>query len=102
MTRFIFSSLLAGCSQVGYDTLDTGTFEEVVCSHPSSQFEAQVEVNYQDEDFSSVEFVLGQDEEFWIADLQRPNEDVETWHATMQILEFDCYTDFTYDFVTES
>ena len=68
MTRFILSSLLAGCSQVDYDTLDTGTFEEVVCSHPSSQFEAQVEVNYQDEDFSSVEFVLGQDEEFWIAD----------------------------------
>ena len=102
MTRFILSSLLAGCSQVDYDTLDTGTFEEVVCSHPSSQFEAQVEVNYQDEDFSSVEFVLGQDEEFWIADLQRPNEDVATWHATMQILEFDCYTDFTYDFVAEN
>jgi len=98
MTHFILLSLLAGCSQVDYDTLDTGTFEEVVCSHPSSQFEAQVDVNYSDEDFTSVEFVLGQNEEFWIADLRRPNEEVTTWHATMQILEFDCYTDFTYDF----
>ena len=102
MTRLILSSLLAGCSQADYDVIDTGAFEEVVCSHPSSQFEAQVEVNYQDEDFTSVEFILGQNEEFWIADLQRPNEDVTTWHATMQILEFVCYTDFTYNFVTEN
>jgi len=101
MTRFILSMLLAGCSQGDHVTLDTGTFEEVVCSHPSTQFEARVEVNYPDEDFTSVEFVLGQNGEFWIADLQSPNEDVTTWHATMQILEFDCYTDFTYDFVTE-
>lgn len=102
MTRFILSSLLVGCSQVDYDTLDTGTFEEVVCSHPSSQFEAQVDVNYPDKDFTSVEFVLEQNKEFWIADLQRPNEDVTTWHATMQIFEFDCFTDFIYDFVTEN
>ena len=102
MTRLILSSLLAGCSQADYDVIDTGAFEEVVCSHPSCQFEAQVEVSYQDEDFTSVEFILGQNEEFWIADLQRPNEDVTTWHATMQILEFVCYTDFTYNFVTEN
>ena len=102
MTRLVLSSLLVGCSQADYDVIDTGAFEEVVCSHPNSQFEAQVEVNYQDEDFTSVEIILGQNEEFWIADLQRPNEDVTTWHATMQILEFDCYTDFTYNFVTEN
>jgi len=102
MTRLVLLSLLVGCSQADYDVIDTGAFEEVVCSHPNSQFEAQVEVNYQDEDFTSVEIILGQNEEFWIADLQRPNEDVTTWHATMQILEFDCYTDFTYNFVTEN
>ena len=101
MTKFILLMPLVACSKIDYDRFDTGTSEEVICSHPSSQFEAQLEVNYYDNDFESVEFILSQNEEFWITDLQRPNEDISTWHTTMQILEFDCHTEFTYDFVVE-
>ena len=101
MMKFISLITLVACSQVDYDKIDTGDVEEVVCSHPNSQFEAQIEISYPDNDFVSVEFVLGQNEEFWITDLQRPNEKVSTWHTTMQILEFDCHADFTYDFVIE-
>lgn len=101
MTKFILLMPLVACSKIDYDSFDTGTSEEVICSHPSSQFEAQLEVNYYDNDFESVEFILSQNEEFWITDLQRPNEDISTWHTTMQILEFDCHTEFTYDFVVE-
>jgi len=101
MTRFILLFPLVACSKVDYDDLDTGTFKEVICSHPNSQFEAQVEVNYSDDGFTSVEFVLGQNDEFWITGLKRPDEDVMTWNATMQILEFDCYANFTYDFIVE-
>lgn len=101
MIRFISLMTLVACSKIDYDSLDTGNSEEVVCSHPSSQFEAQLEVSYHDNNFTSVEFILSQNEEFWITDLQRPNEKVSTWHTTMQILEFDCHADFTYDFVIE-
>jgi hypothetical protein len=101
MMKFISLITLVACSQVDYDNIDTGDIEEVVCSHPSSQFEAQIEINYPDNDFLSVEFVLGQNEEFWVVDLLRPNEAISTWHTTMQILEFDCNTDFTYDFIVQ-
>ena len=98
MMRLVFLFSLAACSQAS-DGLDTGYIEDVVCSHPSSQFEAQVEVNYRDNGFDSVEFVLEQSEEFWFVELQPPNEEVFDWHTKMQIIEFDCYSDFTYDFI---
>lgn len=98
MMRPFFLFSLAACS-LAPDDLDTGYTEDVVCSHPSSQFEAQVEVNYRDDGFDSVEFVLEQNEEFWFVELQPPSEEVADWHTKMQIIEFDCYSDFTYDFI---
>ena len=77
MMRLVFLFSLAACSQAS-DGLDTGYIEDVVCSHPSSQFEAQVEVNYRDNGFDSVEFVLEQSEEFWFVELQPPNEEFLT------------------------
>ena len=96
--RLVFLFSLAACSQAP-DGLDTGYIEDVVCSHPSSQFEAQVEVNYRDDGFDSVEFVLEQSGEFWFVELQPPSEEVVDWYTKMQIIEFDCYSDFTYDFI---
>ena len=73
----------------------------VMCSHPTSQFEAQVEVNYRDRDYAGVEFVLEQRGEWWVVELWQPNEQIDTWHTTMQIFEFDCTDEWTYDFIVE-
>lgn len=101
VNKSIFAVFAFGCATAGYDEFDSGDTVEVMCSHPVSQFEAQVEVSYADGGYTGVEFVLGQHEEWWVVDLWQPNEQINTWHTTMQILEFDCNNEWTYDFIID-
>ena len=91
---------LAACAE---DLSDTGVPDpEVMCSHPASMFEAQVEVAYPDRaNVESVEFILEQGGEFWTTYLRPPNDNSELWHTKMQIMEFDCHSEYFYDFVEE-
>ena len=92
---------LMACAE---DLSDTRVSDpEVVCSHPASMFEAQVDVTYPDQaDIESVEFILEQDGDFWTAWLQSPNDDNSYWYTKMQIMEFDCHSEYFYDFVEEN
>lgn len=72
---------------------------EVVCTHPNSIYEAQVYVEYPDnENIESVEFILEQEGEFWTTWMWPPDEFNVQWRTKMQIIEFDCSKKYFYDF----
>ena len=82
--------------------LDSGDTTEVVCEHPASQFEAQIDVVYPDYNgLEGVEFILEQGD-FWTVWLQAPDDDNPYWHTRMQIYEFSCAEPFYYDFIEDA
>lgn len=104
MKRLLSFLACVGCADIDYTQFDTGlVVEEVVCSHPNTQYEAQVDINFDLglEEATGVEFVLEQYNEWWIIDLNEPTKNHSFWHARMQIYDFVCNESFYYDFVIE-
>jgi hypothetical protein len=101
--RTILFVFFTGCSIADLNQQDTGFIEDVSCSHPSSQFEAQIDILFETENsVASVEFALEQYGEWWFINLNPPNEDEFGWSHRMQIYEFMCSEPFYYDFIEES
>lgn len=104
MNKFIllFSALI-GCSAEQQDQ-NTGYVDTLtpvfLCSHPHTEYEAQIEVYYQEDPFvNKVEVIIEQGEISFVAPLIKPNKKYEDWHRIINILNFDCTKDYDYAFV---
>ena len=94
---------MSGCLNSNHDSAKDEFGDAVICSHPISQFEAQIDIVYGDEpSIVSIEFALEQYEEWWVIDLNPPNDDDLNWSHRMQIYEFTCSEPFYYDFIIET
>lgn len=106
MNKFVllFSTLIA-CSgkQQEENTGFVDTLTPVfICSHPNTEYEAQIEVYYQDDPFvQKVYAIIEQDEISFVVPLFKPNKKYEDWHRTINVLNFDCTEDYNYSFVAK-
>lgn len=100
----LFLVLITGCSEDLTD--DTAPISEelypsMICAHPNTPYEAQIQALYPDEGYEKVEIVIEQEEEFWIGLLKEPTPRQPMWHLTMHLLNFDCRSEYTWNFVPQ-
>jgi len=96
--------ILSSCaSEVSLDSgeVDQDLYPSLICAHPNTPYEAQIQAQYPDEDYTQVELVVEQGGEFWIGKLKPPNDRQVMWHMTMQLLNFDCQTPYIWNFVPQ-
>ena len=94
--------VVIGCSAQEQDTALDNDFpiESVSCTHPDSDYEAVVEVVVEDDyGWEEIHFQIRQDEETWDTLLWEPGEEDLNWRTRMQIMEFNCRTEYDYDFL---
>lgn len=73
-------------------------YSNLTCDHPNTPYEAQIQAEYPDDDYLSVELVIEQSGEFWIGELKPPHNQNPMWNMTMQILNFNCQTAYAWNF----
>ena len=100
----VFFALIffAACAEIE----ETGFVQEmpvevVKCSHPSSPYEATVEVDIEDETmWENVYLDISQGDRIWETTLQ--TDDQYVWWTVMQLYELNCYDEFETGILYES
>tara|TARA_R110000824_G_scaffold13363_4_gene58259 strand:+ start:3515 stop:3847 length:333 start_codon:yes stop_codon:yes gene_type:complete len=94
--------LFTGCSEIE----ETGFIQElpietIKCSHPTSPYEATVEVDIEDETkWENVHLEISQGNRKWETDLQ--TDDQYVWWTVMQLYELNCYNELETGILYES
>lgn len=97
----LFLVILTSCATSSFEDsgeLNQESYPSLDCEHPNTPYEAQIQAEYPDDEYLSVELVIEQRSEFWIGELKPPNSRNPMWHMTMQILDFDCRTPYIWNF----
>lgn len=103
-TSYLFLAIFTACaSEVQEDSgeIEQDLYPALICAHPNTPYEAQIQAQYPDDDYLKVELVIEQSEEFWIGELKPPNSRNPMWHMTMQLLNFDCKLPYNWNFVPQ-